>query len=82
MCPVCRARFRGESECSRCGADLTTLMRLQVYAWQLRQTARQAILVGDPARAQTLAARAEKIHHTEPGERLAEFSSWLSECRP
>jgi hypothetical protein len=27
-CPVCKARFRGDQQCSRCGADLTAPMLL------------------------------------------------------
>jgi len=29
-CPVCQARFRRARVCSRCGADLEPLMRLQI----------------------------------------------------
>jgi len=50
-CPVCRARFRGVRVCSRCGADLTTVMRLVLSAWQLRQAAREALLRADVERA-------------------------------
>jgi hypothetical protein len=43
MCPVCLARFRGTRECSRCGADLTMVMKLAARAWRLREAAREAI---------------------------------------
>ena len=56
MCPVCQARFRGSSECSRCGADLGTIMGLAAGAWRMREAARQAIAEGDAARAHALAA--------------------------
>ncbi len=48
-CPVCSARFRGSSTCSRCGTDLTALMRLAAMAWAMRQRARQALLAGNLA---------------------------------
>lgn len=78
MCPVCRARFRGASECSRCGADLTTLMMLAASAWRLRQAARQAIVDGDPGQALTLASQAEAICHSPAGRNLEVVSSWLA----
>jgi predicted amidophosphoribosyltransferase len=79
MCPVCRARFRGSSECSRCGADLKVVMSLQARAWQLREAARQAIADGDPAKAGELASQSEALHHTPAGRRLTALSSWLAD---
>lgn len=79
MCPVCRARFRGSSECSRCGADLKTIMSLQANAWRLREAARQAISNGDLARARALASTAEALHHTPIGSRIKSLSSWLAD---
>jgi hypothetical protein len=78
VCPVCRARFRGASECPRCGADLRILMLLQVQAWRLRQAARRAILEGNLPRALGLSSAAEAIYHTPAGKRLKSLSSWLS----
>jgi hypothetical protein len=77
MCPVCRARFRGSSECSRCGADLTIVMSLSAAAWRMRQAARQALIDDDPQRAQTLAAQAQAICHTPAGKRLEGLSELL-----
>ena len=78
MCPVCRARFRGSIECSRCGADLTIIMALQVKAWRLREAARQAMMSGDSIRAKELAAQAEEIHSTPAGKHIQFLSSWLA----
>ena len=78
MCPVCRARFRGASECSRCGADLTAVMTLAASAWRMRQSARQAIAAGDPGRARMLASQAEQICHTAGGRRLEALGAWLA----
>jgi hypothetical protein len=81
VCPVCSARFRGASQCGRCGADLTAVMTLAASAWRLRQAARLAIAAGDAARAGTLASQAEQICHTPAGSRLQALSAWLTETR-
>jgi hypothetical protein len=78
MCPVCRARFRGASECSRCGADLTVVMTLAASAWRLRQAAREGLASGDFARARELALQAQEICHTPGGRRLEALSGWLA----
>jgi len=75
MCPVCRARFRGSTECSRCGADLTIVMTLAASSWRMRQLAREAFTGGDPEHARALASQAESICHTPVGKRLEELSS-------
>ena len=76
-CPVCKAGFRGEAECPRCGADLTPLMLLSAHAYRLRQTARRALEAGDFETALTSAYRAENLHSTGPG-RLLQFISMLA----
>ncbi len=60
-CPVCGARFRGTSVCSRCGASLEAIMRIAVGAWTLRTQARQALLRGDLATAVRLAGQARRL---------------------
>jgi len=77
MCPVCRASFRGSTSCSRCGADLTTIMRLQAEAWRLRQAAREAIREGHPTRARDLAKKAQEIQRTSRGAHLEFVTGWL-----
>ncbi len=78
MCPVCQARFRGSVECSRCGADLGTIMGLVASAWRLREAARQAIAEGDVMRARTLAAQAQELCRTPAGRDLEMVSGWLA----
>jgi len=78
MCPVCRARFRGSRECSRCGADLTTIMTLAATAWRMRKAARQALFDGDLPNAGVLANAAESICQSASGKRLAHLSSCLA----
>jgi hypothetical protein len=66
-CPVCKARFRGAGECSRCGADLTALMLLAAHAYALRQAARQALESGDAQTALASARAAQGLHSTAEG---------------
>ncbi len=77
MCPVCQARFRGSTECSRCGADLGPIMILAAGSWRLRESARQAIAEGDPAHARSLAAQAQNLCRTPSGGDLEMLTSWL-----
>ncbi|MBI4864187.1 MAG: hypothetical protein HY815_28615 [Candidatus Riflebacteria bacterium] len=69
-CPVCRARFRGTTACSRCGAELTPLMVLALRAHRLRQSAREALRAGDFQLAHDLATDAEELCSTPQGARL------------
>ncbi len=78
MCPVCRARFRGASECSRCGADLSRVMTLAASAWRLRQSARRAMAEGEFAKSRELVADAQAICYTPAGRRLGELGAWLA----
>jgi hypothetical protein len=77
MCPVCRARFRGASECSRCGADLTGVMTLAASAWRMRQAARQALAADEFARTRSLASEAQQICYTPAGRKLEALGAWL-----
>jgi predicted amidophosphoribosyltransferase len=77
-CPVCNARFRGSRICSRCGADLEPLMRLTVRAWQLRQSARQALHDRNFGRALELASEAQGTQDTGSGEALRLLAAWLN----
>lgn len=81
QCPVCRARFRGSSTCSRCGADLEPLMMLIAKAYQFRKLAAQALQAGNYDRAQWLAAQAQESCSTPRGAALARLSAWLLEQR-
>jgi hypothetical protein len=70
VCPVCRARFRGMTTCSRCGADLTLLTLLAARAYRLRQQARQALRVGDGASALACVEQAQSLRATLEGSLL------------
>ncbi len=47
QCPVCRAAFRGDSVCSRCGADLSMPMLAAAKAYKLRQSAVSQLAEGN-----------------------------------
>ena len=77
-CPVCRAKFRGTRECSRCGADLSGIMMLSAGAQLYRADARKSIYALNFEKARELAAAAQKEHATETGRRLLLLTSWLN----
>jgi hypothetical protein len=66
-CPVCQARFRGVSICSRCGADLTPLMLLAAHAYSLRRSARRSLRAGDAQSALAAVKAAQKLHAIPQG---------------
>lgn len=76
-CPVCQARFRGQSICSRCGADLKPVMFLIAVAYRCRAAARQALLAGKFKQAETLASQAQAACSTPLGSDLLLLSRWL-----
>lgn len=67
---MCQARFRGTRICSRCGADLKSLMFIAAKAWTLREAARQAIEDGDFYQAAEFAEEAQLLHQTPAGKAL------------
>jgi hypothetical protein len=80
-CPVCRAGFRADTVCSRCGADLEPLMRLAIRGWRLRESARLAFQSGDFRRVSHLAAEAQRLHATHAGRALRLVAEWSArEC--
>lgn len=77
-CPVCQAGFRGTTECSRCGADLTPLMTLVVRGHRLREEARRLLLAGRFEAAREQAARAQQLIATRTGARQLALADWLA----
>jgi len=76
-CPVCQARFRDATTCSRCGADLAPLMLLLAKTYRLRQDARAALQAGDLERAAQLATDAQATCASSQGRDLWLLCSWL-----
>jgi DNA polymerase III epsilon subunit-like protein len=70
QCPVCKARFRGHRQCSRCGADLSRLMLVTARAYRLRRQATQALCEARYGIACKLAKRAQNLHDTIPGRKI------------
>ena len=70
-CPVCGARFRGSSQCSRCGADLTALLLLAAHAYVMRLAARQSLRQGDRQAALASAQAAQRLHSPAEGRLLS-----------
>ena len=77
-CPVCRAPFRSARECSRCGADLSRVMRVLAEAQICRREAVAAAYAGDFQKARDLAVKAQGLHRSETGRRLLLLTSWLA----
>jgi hypothetical protein len=69
-CPVCQARFRGASRCSRCGADLSVLMSLASEAFVLRRAARESLRQADYQAAAASVQAAQQLHATPEGDLL------------
>ena len=76
-CPVCRAKFRGTRQCSRCEADLTGIMVLSARAQLNRATARKSLYALNFKKAHERAAAAQREHATETGRKLLLLTSWL-----
>ncbi len=69
-CPACRAPWRAEATCPRCGADLAPLMHLAARAWTLREAARAALLAGQGTTALALARAAYALERVPRAQRL------------
>jgi predicted amidophosphoribosyltransferase len=69
-CPTCRAPWREEPECARCGSDLTPLMQLAAMAWRHRNAAAAALSAGRWDEALDHAAEANRLHRTEASDEL------------
>ncbi len=76
-CPVCRAKFRGTRQCSRCGADLTGIMVLSARAQLYRANVRKSLYALNFEKAREFAAAAQKEHATETGRGLLLLTAWL-----
>lgn len=46
-CPVCRARFKGEAICYRCGADLNVLLAIEAEAAAWERETVASLVAGD-----------------------------------
>lgn len=58
QCPHCRARYRGGTECYRCGMDLSLLLQIEERAQAWERIAVKRLASGDLAQAEVAVARA------------------------
>jgi hypothetical protein len=76
-CPVCRARVRDSSPCPRCGADLTTVLGIEVRRQTLEREAVHRLKRGDLSGASDLVARAQHLQRTSLNLLLPSFIQYL-----
>lgn len=57
-CPNCRARYKGETECRRCGMDLSQLLWIEAQAEAWERFAVERLAAGDVRGARVAAAEA------------------------
>lgn len=69
-CPTCRAPWREQPECARCGSDLAPLMRVAAAAFHHRMAATEALTAGRWSEALDHANEANRLHRTERGDEL------------
>lgn len=69
-CPTCRAPWREQTECPRCGSDLAPLMRVAAAAWRHRAAAADALAGGLWGEALHHAREANRLQRTEAGDDL------------
>jgi len=63
-CPTCRAGFRGDAVCSRCGTDLTQILEIEQAAARCRKQAFVALRAGSSEAAYGLAQRACDLYRS------------------
>ena len=77
-CPVCGARFRASTECTRCGADLRPVMAMMIKAFALRREARRALCNGRFHDSRSFATAAQERCASDAGRRLVLLAAWLA----
>ncbi|MBK8535243.1 MAG: hypothetical protein IPL59_08950 [Candidatus Competibacteraceae bacterium] len=73
-CPVCRARFKQDPVCSRCGADLSSLLAIETEAAALERQAVVLLGVGQWIEARQAADRALALQHSPLALAVREFA--------
>ena len=76
-CPTCKAPFRGAVRCSRCGSDLTLLVKVAAAAALTAKKARTALFDGDFPLVRELAGQAIALRSTASTRRLFVLARWL-----
>ena len=73
-CPVCRARFKGEAICYRCGADLSPLLRIETEAAAWEREAVTLLATGQWIEARGAADRALALRHSPLASAMRDFA--------
>ena len=63
-CPVCRARFRDEAVCSRCGTDLSALLAIEAEAAAWEREAVALLAAGQWIEARRAAERVLALQYS------------------
>ncbi|MFZ1641868.1 MAG: hypothetical protein WAV07_10665 [Candidatus Contendobacter sp.] len=73
-CPVCRARFRDEAVCHRCGADLSALLVIEAEAAALEREAVALLAAGAWIEARRAAEQVLALHHSPLATAARDFA--------
>ena len=73
-CPVCRARFKGEAVCYRCGADLNVLLAIEAEAAQWEREAVSLLASGDWIAARRAAGQALALQYSPLAAAARDFA--------
>lgn len=73
-CPVCRARFKEEPVCYRCGADLSALLAIEAEAETLEQRAVAWLEAGQPLEARRAAEQSLTLQYRPLAATVQDFA--------
>jgi len=73
-CPVCRARFRDEAVCYRCGADLSVLLAIEAEAAELEREAMTLLAAGQWIEARQAANRVLALQYSPLAAAARDFA--------
>lgn len=73
-CPVCRARFKGEAVCYRCGADLSSLLAIEAEAAAWERETVALLAAGDWIAARRAADQALALQYSRLAAAARDFA--------
>lgn len=73
-CPVCRARFRDEAVCHRCGEDLSVLLAIEAEAAEWEREAVSLLASGEWIAARQAADRALALQYSPLAAAARDFA--------
>ena len=73
-CPVCRARFKEEPVCYRCGADLSMLLAIEAEATAWEREAVALLAAGEWIRARRAADQVLALRHSPRAVAARDFA--------